>query len=162
MRPVPDLESPNSSTSERRTRYATPNIIRIIICIASKIPRCTRPSLHTFCCIRYQTPNELHYLSGGSMINHFTTNDLNCASFLIATNVPLISSAKDERGIMTFSFAQTDELLQLIEQYYSLNAQVSPQKFAGAQKMLKNVLYRSSSTNTNVNYGNRTNSKQPA
>ena len=82
----------------------------------------------------------------------FETNDLNLSGFLIAMGKTLSSSARDVRGIMTFSFTQDDQLVQLVEQYYSLNAQVNPQRFGSALKMLKNKLYQSHDINNNYGH----------
>ena len=72
---------------------------------------------------------------------NYETNDLYLAGFLIAKGLSL-SSSESNNGTMVFRFRDTTELQNHVNTYYSLNAQVNPQHFGSALKMLKNLLYQ--------------------
>ena len=94
------------------------------------------------------------------MTRYYEWNDLTLCAYLHAMGLTHSSSRKNDRGVMIFSFIQTDQLSELVKQYYSLNSQVNPQRFANALRSLKNLLYQN--TNIDNNHGHYTNSRQSA
>jgi len=84
------------------------------------------------------------------MNSTYTTNDFYASAFLVASGVPLFSHFRSN-GKTTFEFRQTDELVQLIDEYYADHVKVSPIRYGNALKNLKALIY-SGNTNTN-SYG---------
>ena len=79
----------------------------------------------------------------------YTTNDFYLSAFLVASNVPL-SSHQRWNGKTSFKFAETDELSQLINEYYADHVKVSPIRYGNSLKNLKALIY-SGNTHTNNN-----------
>jgi hypothetical protein len=86
-------------------------------------------------------------------MNTYTTSDFYLSAFLVASDVPLRSHQR-WNGKTSFEFAETDELSQLIDEYYADHVKVSPVRYGNALKNLKALIY-AGNTNTN-NYGQRT------
>jgi len=84
------------------------------------------------------------------MNNTYTTSDFYASAFLVASGVPLFSHSRTN-GKTTFEFRKTDELNNLIDEYYADRVKVSPLRYGNALKNLKALIY-SGNTNTN-NYG---------
>jgi hypothetical protein len=80
-------------------------------------------------------------------MNTYKTNDYYCSAFLMASGVPLASFERNA-GRTSFEFALTDELTQLIDEYYADRVKVSPIRYGNALKNLKALIY---SGNTNMN-----------
>ena len=55
-------------------------------------------------------------------------NDFYLSAFLVASNIPL-SSHERWNGRTTFKFAETDELSQLIDEYFADHVKVSPIRY---------------------------------
>ena len=71
----------------------------------------------------------------------YICRDFYCASFILYNGIPLMSH-KREGGKTLFYFQQTDQLKQLVENYYSMNAQVSDVlTFCGIIRNLKNIIH---------------------
>jgi hypothetical protein len=84
------------------------------------------------------------------MNNTYTSSDYYASAFLLAYGIPLFAHFRTN-GKTTFEFKQTDELKQLIDEYYADHVKVSPVRYGNALKNLKALIY-SGNTNTN-NYG---------
>ncbi len=82
-------------------------------------------------------------------MNTYTTNDFYLSAFLVASDVPLTSHQR-WNGKTSFKFAVTDELSQLIDEYYADHVKVSPIRYGNALKNLKALIY-SGNTYTNNN-----------
>jgi hypothetical protein len=80
-----------------------------------------------------------------------TINDLYLSGFLVANGIPVKSHSK-EGNTTIFCFEQTEKLDELVQQYYSLNASVNPQRYGSALKILKNLIYQANDNHNN--YGN--------
>ena len=85
-----------------------------------------------------------------TMNNKYTTNDFYASAFLVASGVPLFCHFR-ANGKTTFEFKQTDELTQLIDDYYADHVKISPIRYGNSLKNLKALIY-SGNTYTN-NYG---------
>ena len=83
-------------------------------------------------------------------MNSYTTSDFYLSAFLVASDVPMTSHQR-WNGKTSFRFAETDELSQLVHEYYADRVKVSPLRYGNALKNLKALIY-SGNTNTN-NYG---------
>lgn len=79
----------------------------------------------------------------------YTTNDFYLSAFLVASNIPL-SAHERWNGKTSFKFAETDELSQLIDEYYADHVKVSPIRYGNSLKNLKALIY-SGNTNMNTN-----------
>jgi len=87
-------------------------------------------------------------------MNTYTTNDFYLSAFLVASNVPL-SSHERWNGKTTFKLAETDELSQLIDEYYADHVKVSPIRYGNSLKNLKALIYSGNANmNTNGNHEN--------
>ncbi len=79
---------------------------------------------------------------------NYSTPDIYLAGYLMASDQSLTSTS-DQGSSMIFEFAKTDRLTEMVEKYYKLQAQVNPQRYGYALKVLKNLLYRSLNENKN-------------
>jgi len=79
---------------------------------------------------------------------NYNTSDLYLAGYLMASGVPLKSNEKSS-GTTIFCFEKTDKLLQLVDNYFNMCAQINPLHYGSALKILKNILYQK---NYNHNY----------
>jgi hypothetical protein len=93
--------------------------------------------------------SRLLFNTNKPMNNTYTTNDFYASAFLVASGVPLFSHFRTN-GKTTFEFKKTDELKQLIDDYYADQVKVSPIRYGNALKNLKALIY-SGNTNTNNN-----------
>ncbi len=82
-------------------------------------------------------------------MNTYTTSDFYLSAFLVAAGVPLASHQR-WNGRTSFEFATTDELPQLISEYYADHVKVSPIRYGNSLKNLKALIY-SGNTNMNTN-----------
>ena len=78
----------------------------------------------------------------------FETNDTYLSGYLMAMGLELKSHAA-RGGNTIFRFEQNSQLEQLVELYYSFAAQINPQRYGAALKMLKNLIYQSKDKNNN-------------
>jgi hypothetical protein len=84
-------------------------------------------------------------------MNTYKTNNFYLSAFLEAFGIPLVSYER-WNGKTTFEFAETDELNELIGDYFADKVRVSPIRYGNSLKNLKALIY---SGNTNMNtYGN--------
>jgi hypothetical protein len=75
----------------------------------------------------------------------YTNRDFYMSSYLIAAGMQLKSYHKTN-GITTFEFNNSEELNDLVNKYYSMNATVNAMQYGSAIKNLKSVIH--SNTNT--------------
>ncbi len=78
----------------------------------------------------------------------YKTSDFYCSAFLAASGIPMVDFER-KNGRTSFEFAQTQELLQLVEEYYADKVRVSPIRYGNSLRNLKAMIY---STDTNT-YG---------
>ena len=76
----------------------------------------------------------------------FITQDIYLTAALIAQGIPLIAHSRTG-SVTTFQFTETDELKQLVENYYADTARVSPLKYGNAFKNLKAMIHQTYTTN---------------
>ena len=76
----------------------------------------------------------------------YNISDLYLAGYLMASGIPLQSHDK-EAGTTVFCFEQTDKLLQLVNDYFNMCAQINPLHYGSALKILKNILYQKNNYN---------------
>ena len=72
---------------------------------------------------------------------NYTTSDYHLISFLTAMDVSHVRHYKNGKQVM-FEFDKTDELLQLIDDYYADRVKCSPIRFGNALKQIKALIYR--------------------
>lgn len=71
----------------------------------------------------------------------YICRDFYCASFIIYKGIPLLSHRR-EAGKTLFYFQFTDQLKELVDSYYSMNAEVSDVlTFCGIVRNLKNIIH---------------------
>jgi len=71
----------------------------------------------------------------------YKTQSLVLATTLICQNISLNSVVKNADGKATFVFSQTDNLTQIINNFWKKNLLVEPNSFFEAQRFLKNQIY---------------------
>ena len=81
----------------------------------------------------------------------YTNRDFYLSSYLIAAGFQLKSYHRTN-GITTFEFDNSENLQQLVNNYYSMNATVNAMAFGSAIKNLKSVIH--SDANTKSIYNN--------
>jgi hypothetical protein len=72
--------------------------------------------------------------------NSYQTADLNLSAYLIASGIKLQSHTK-VNGQTLFCFNDTGELKTLVEKYFNFDGFINPQRFTGAVRSLKNIIY---------------------
>lgn len=82
------------------------------------------------------------------MTMNFTTHDLYLAGFLNASGFQLTGNSRVGNKV-EFCYEQTDKLLQLVDDYYNMNATINPLLLSSQLKILKNILYQKNYTYTN-------------
>ncbi len=82
-------------------------------------------------------------------MNTYKTSNYYLSAFLEASSVPLVAFER-MNGKTVFEFAQTDELHQLIGEYFADKVRVSPIRYGNSLKNLKALIY-SGNTNTHTN-----------
>lgn len=70
----------------------------------------------------------------------YSTTDFYLTGFLVASNVSLIDHSRQDRTT-TFTFEHTDQLDQLITEYYGMRATVNPFSYGTALKQLKGLIH---------------------
>lgn len=73
----------------------------------------------------------------------FNTSDLGLASALVSAGIRLSDLDKSNPRRVEFIFEGTDEVLQLVDDYWANNLRVSPLTYFNSMKMLKNRIYSS-------------------
>lgn len=89
------------------------------------------------------------------MNNSYQSKDFYASAFLIASGVPMRSNFKIGQ-ITTFVFDDSDQIQDLLNQYYSMQANINPASYASALKNLKSIIHGAyTNKNQNTNYENR-------
>jgi len=70
----------------------------------------------------------------------YSTVDLYLSAFLIAQGFPVIQWNR-ETGLTDFAFEHSAKLLQLVGEYYSDEAMVSPLQYGNSLKNLKSMIH---------------------
>lgn len=73
----------------------------------------------------------------------FNTSDLGLASALVSVGVRLMDLDKSNLRRVEFVFEDTEEIKQLVDDYWANNLRVSPLTYFNSMKMLKNRIYSS-------------------
>lgn len=81
----------------------------------------------------------------------YTNRDFYLSSYLIAAGVQLKSFHRTN-GITTFEFDNSEQLQDLVNKYYSMNATVNVTSYGSAIKNLKSVIHSNTNTKSNYNY----------
>ena len=89
----------------------------------------------------------------------YETSDLYLAGFLQASELPLQTNRR-QRSQTIFCFEQTDKLMQLVENYYTMKALINPLAYGSSLKILKNIVYQKNNTynyydNSNTSHQSR-------
>jgi hypothetical protein len=71
----------------------------------------------------------------------FETQDLNLSAVLIAKGFELTEVIKNNYGKATFCFDSTQEIQDVIQQYWNNKLLINPQELFHALKLLKNRIY---------------------
>ena len=77
---------------------------------------------------------------------NYLTRDFYLAAYIIASGIELRSSFK-HKGLTTFVFPESNELQQLVRQFYGLDALVNPVTYGNALRNLKSVIHAESKPN---------------
>jgi len=77
------------------------------------------------------------------MNNTFGNPDIKTASFLLASNIPLVKVIKDNPKKVVFYFSDTKEVKQLLEQYWQDQAVVNPRLLFEKLDYLKDLIFQS-------------------
>jgi hypothetical protein len=80
---------------------------------------------------------------------NYLTRDFYLAAYLVASGIQLRSSFK-HKGLTSFVFFDTNQLQQLVRQFYGLDALINPVTYGNALRNLKSVIH--ADTNTNEPY----------
>lgn len=78
--------------------------------------------------------------NNGDKMDTYTNRDFYLSSYLIAAGIKLKSFLKTN-GITTFEFDNSENLQQLVNKYYSMNATVNVTAYGSAIKNLKSVIH---------------------
>lgn len=73
---------------------------------------------------------------------NYKTSDFCLASYLLARNIPLTGTVKEDRNRVAFIYQSSEELISLINKYFQMQAVVEPMAFFAAQKRLKQIIYQ--------------------
>lgn len=87
------------------------------------------------------------------MDKYFNHRDFYLGAYLVTQGCELLSHSRD-RGLTTFTFANSPHLQQLVEQFYALKGNVDALTYSSAIRSLKSVIHstsNSNSTRTNSN-----------
>jgi len=74
------------------------------------------------------------------MKNPFESNDFYGSAFLIASGIPMRSHFRTGQ-ITTFIFDDSEQVQDLLTDYYSLRASINPATYASALKNLKSIIH---------------------
>ena len=74
------------------------------------------------------------------MNNSFESNDFYGSAFLIASGIPMRSHFRTGQ-ITTFIFDDSEQVQDLLTDYYSLRANINPATYASALKNLKSIIH---------------------
>ena len=88
------------------------------------------------------------------MINTFQSSDFYSSAFLLASKIPLIKTYK--QGSQTvFVFEESEESIDLLSQFFAMQANVNASAYAQSIKNLKNIIHADySNSNQYSNYEN--------
>ncbi len=88
------------------------------------------------------------------MDKYYGHRDFYLAAYLVTQGCQLLSHRRD-KGLTTFTFANSNELQDLVEQFYALKGTVDALSYSSAIRSLKSVIHasksNSNSTRTNSN-----------
>lgn len=70
------------------------------------------------------------------------TSDFCLAAYLLAKNISLIETLRDDSSRVTFVYQNSAELSLLIDKYFQMKAVIEPMAFFSAQKRLKQLIYQ--------------------
>ncbi len=73
---------------------------------------------------------------------NYNTSDFCLAAYLLAKNIPLTGTVREEGNRVTFVYLTSDDLSSLIAKYFQMQAIVEPMAFFAAQKRLKQIIYQ--------------------
>ncbi|MBI3103536.1 hypothetical protein HYZ05_01220 [Candidatus Daviesbacteria bacterium] len=73
---------------------------------------------------------------------NYKTSDFCLAAYLLAKNIPLTGTVREENNRVTFVYQTSNELSLLIDKYFQMQAMVEPMAFFAAQKRLKQIIYQ--------------------
>jgi hypothetical protein len=79
----------------------------------------------------------------------YETKDFPLAAFLITSGIPLQAHSRNGK-VSTFTFSDSRQLQNLINQYYSFQASVNPIAYANTFRNLKSIMYSEIKTNDNL------------
>jgi hypothetical protein len=79
----------------------------------------------------------------------YESNDLNLAGYLVASGCPLTSNRR-HHGQIIFCFDQSDKLIELVGDYYNMQALVNPLSYGSALKILKSIIYQKDYNNNDT------------
>ena len=80
----------------------------------------------------------------------YSNRDFYLSAYLIAEGYKLTSHIRNE-GITTFHFTADENIEEIIDSYYSMQALVSPLAYSSAIRSLKTVIHSSNSNSINNN-----------
>jgi hypothetical protein len=83
--------------------------------------------------------------------DNYKTQDFYLCGFIVASGHQVLSYDR-QRGITIFEFERTDELSQLVREYYADHATVSPIRYGNSLKNLKSIIYSNTNTNDTFNH----------
>ena len=84
--------------------------------------------------------------------NTYTSRDFYLSAYLIAAGNDLQTYSKDAMGLTTFIFLNSQELLEHVRKYYSLEAMVNPVEYGNAQRSLKSIIHEKETTHPNYKH----------
>jgi len=72
---------------------------------------------------------------------YFITSDLNLTTVLVTSNFPLEKIDKENSKKVTFYFARSNKLQEIVDRYWRLELKIEPQDLFNNLKSLKNRIY---------------------
>lgn len=74
--------------------------------------------------------------------NKFQTSDIKTSAYLLSKNIPLDGIDKKDPRKVIFSFSNTNQVTNLLKEYWSGIASVNPVKLFESYEHLKDAIYR--------------------
>ncbi|MFH0734621.1 MAG: DUF5659 domain-containing protein [bacterium] len=84
------------------------------------------------------------------MQNTYSNKDFYLSAYLVAEGFELIEYSR-ENGFTTFSFENSNELIEAMRKYHSLSAKTEPVKYGNAIKSLKTLIHSEQISNSKSN-----------
>jgi hypothetical protein len=72
---------------------------------------------------------------------YFITSDLNLSAVLVTSNFPLEKIDKENSKKVSFYFARSNKLQEIVDRYWRLELRIEPQDLFHNLKSLKNRIY---------------------